>query len=577
MTARNTQYTTVGRMRVLFASGIDGFCHRYGVLHWAEELAAQDVASTTRAHSDPRLAADLAVHDVLVLYRVPDGAWVRHLLARARALGRATVFAADDLIFDPALTDPPPVRRMDAAERRLWRDGVERYHRTLLACDAVLATSEPLAAAGRAAGRRVYLHRCSLAERELAIGAAAAITVRRAARDRTHRAGSTQPAVRLGYFSGTATHDEDFASIASVLRTLLAQHPTLTLVVAGPVRLDPALAAFTARIERQPLVAWPELPARLAGVDVNLAPLVWRDPFVAAKGAVKYLEAAAVGVPTVASPTEAFRHAIRDGETGLLAADTASWEAALTNLLEDAPRRLRLGAAARADVVGRFAAAAQGRELHAILADVVERMARPSTPADRAVPVAPRSADTLTDAEHRVDASVADEVALARRFPGEVARAAREPNAFPDLTLPAAATTAPLGDGVLLAQRFRARLPGLTRVDVHTVTYGLPLDHVLEFCLRRTDGSLVGDTRVPAALAPDRDWLALELAPEADSADRMYVLELRAHGTGTRNALSFGTTTVPHEDGEYHLGGTVGAGSLALRTFALGAAGAHPA
>ncbi len=559
-------------MRVLFASGIDGFCHRYGVLHWAEELATQDVTSTARAHSDPRLAADLAVHDVLVLYRVPDGAWVHHLLARARALGRATVFAVDDLIFDPALTDPPPVRRMDAAERRLWQDGVERYRRTLLACDAVLATSEPLAAAARAAGRPVYLHRCGLAERELALGAAA-ITARRAARDRA----SAQPAVRLGYFSGTATHDEDFASIASVLRTLLEQRPTLTLAVAGPVTLDPALAAFAARIERQPLVAWPELPARLAAVDVNLAPLVWRDPFVAAKGAVKYLEAAAVGVPTVASPTEAFRHAIRDGETGLLATDTASWEAALTGLLEDGPRRLHLGAAARTDVVARFAPAAQGRELRAILADVVERGARESARAAPAAPVAPRSADAHTDAEHRMGASVEDEVALARRFPAEVARAAREPNAFPDLMCSAAATTAPLGDGVLLAQRFRARRPGLTRVDVHTVTYGLPLDHVLELRLRRTDGSLVGDARVPAALAPDRDWLALELVPEADSANRTYVLELRAHGTGTRNALSFGATTVPHEDGEYHLGGTTGMGSLALRTFALGAAGAHPA
>src|SRR5437870_116455 len=94
------------RMRVLFASGIDGFCHRYAVLHWAEQLVTQGIASTVRAHTDPRLAADLATHDVLVLYRVPDGVWVRHLLARARTLGRASVFAVDDLIVDPAVADP---------------------------------------------------------------------------------------------------------------------------------------------------------------------------------------------------------------------------------------------------------------------------------------------------------------------------------------------------------------------------------------------------------------------------------------------------------------------------------------
>ena len=39
LTTGDLRDTTVGRMRVLFASGIDGFCHRYAVLHWAEQLA----------------------------------------------------------------------------------------------------------------------------------------------------------------------------------------------------------------------------------------------------------------------------------------------------------------------------------------------------------------------------------------------------------------------------------------------------------------------------------------------------------------------------------------------------------
>jgi hypothetical protein len=306
-----------------------------------------------------------------------------------------------------------------------------------------------------------------------------------------------------------------------------------------------------------PLVPWPALPARVAAVDVNLAPLAWHDPFVVAKGAVKYLEAAAVGIPTVASPTDAFRDAIRDGATGLLAADAASWDAALTSLITDAPRRLRLGAAAHADVATRFAPAEQGRELRAILADVV------AAPAARDRAAAARA--TLAELD--------DEVALARRFPGEVARAAREPNALPDVSLAPTAVSPPLADGVILEQRFRLARPGLARVDVHTVTYGLPLDHVLELRLRRADGALVSAASVPAALAPDRDWLALEFAPEQSSADRVYVLELRARGTGSRNALSFGATTAPHEHGAYLLDGAAGAGSLALRTFAADDAG----
>ncbi len=542
-------------MRVLFASGIDGFCHRYAVLHWAEQLATQAVPSTVRAHTDPRLAADLATHDVLVLYRVPDGAWARHLLARARALGRATVFAVDDLIFDPAVADPPPVRGMDAAERRLWHDGVVRYRRTLDACDAFLTTTAPLAAAGRQIGKPTYLHRCGLAARELALGAAA-----RGDRAGTDRA-PTRREVRLGYFSGTATHDEDFATIAAVLRRLVERDPSLTVVLAGPVTLDPALAAVSHRVERLPLEPWTELPARIASVDVNLAPLAWRDPFVAAKGAVKYLEAAAVGVPTVASPTEAFRDAIRDGENGLLAADDDDWIRALTALADDAALRVRLGAAARADVAMRFAPATQGRALRAILEEIAA-VTRPGS--------------SRADGERRdvaADETPAAEVALARRFRGEVARAARAPNALPDAALEAATVTPPLADGVVLEQRFRVRRPGLTRVDMHTVTYGLPLEHDLELRLRRADGSLAAAATIPAAVAPDRDWLALELEAEADSADRVYALELRAHGTGPQNALAFGATTAAGDDGPYSLGDRGGPGSLALRTFAIDSAG----
>jgi len=546
LTGRDTHVHNHRRMRVLFASGIDGFCHRYATLHWAEQLATQGIGSTIRAHTDPRLVADLDTHDVLVLFRTPDGAFVRHLLAAARARRCATVFAVDDLIVDPALPLPPPVRDASAEEQRLWTEGVTRYRGTLRQCDAFLATTAPLGAVGAALDKPTYVHYCGLAARELHVGGAA-------------RAGTPHRRdVRFGYFSGTATHDEDLRTIAHLLRALLERHPSLTLTIVGPVTLDLELASFASRIERLPLVLWPVLAERMAAVDVNLVPLAWQAPFVAAKGAVKYLEAAAVGVPTVASPTEAFRDAIHDGTNGLLADTPAAWETALSSVIADPARRLRLGAAARADVETRFAPAAQGAPLRAFLADVVARVG----PARRA------TATTMP--------GVDDEIDLARRFPGEVGRAAREPAALPDLSTRAADVSPPLADGVVLAQRFRAARPGLTRVDVHTVTYGLPLDHVLELRLRRDDGSMVGSTTLPAALTPDRDWVSLDVAPEESSEGRAYVLELRASGTGVRNALSFGVAP-PDEDEPYRLGDTRGGGALGLRTFAADTLGEVPA
>lgn len=525
-------------MRVLMASGIDGFCHRYGPLHWAAQLATQGIASTVWAHTDPRLAADLESHDLLVLYRVPDGGWIRHLLGRAAALGRPAVFAVDDLIVAPELADPPPLRRRSAAERRLWHDGIRRYRRTLEASDALLATTGPIAAVGRELGLPTALHRQGVSAAELALGAAA----------RAARPAGAAARPRLGYFSGTATHDDDLGAIAAPLAAVLARHPDVELLVAGPVTLPAALVPHAERVVRCGLVGWTELPDLIATCVASLAPLEWRDPFVAAKGAVKFLEAAAVSVPVIASPTDAFCDAVRDGVTGWIAADDAAWEHALDTVLAHPERAAHVGTTARADVAMRFAPAAQGRPLAAFLSTVVAGLRRARGTALGRVARAERE--------------------LVAMHPGEVARAAREPAARPDLRAAAGAgVSPPLGDDRVFAQRFTCRRAGLFRVDVHTVTYGLALDHRLEATVRHAGGDAVATRELWAGVAPDRDWLAIDLPAEADSAGRDYVLELRARGTGERNALSFTRAATPTELAPLAIDGVAGTEAIALRTF----------
>ena len=542
-------------MRVLFASGIDGFCHRYAVLHWAEQLATQGIPNTVRAHSDPRLVADLVNHELLVLYRVPWSTWIAHLAERARAHGRAVVFAVDDLIIDSEIRDAPPTRRMSPAERRLWNDGVTRYRRTLLEADAALVTSMPLVEVVRSAGKPAYLHRAGLAAGELALAASAARERGRASDYQARTNG--RESVRLGYFSGTPTHDDDFATIAPTLAALMRSTHGVELVIGGALAIDPSLGDLAHRITRLPLVPWPELPALIADTDVALAPLEWQHPFVAAKGAIKYLEAAAVGVPTVASPTEAFRYAIEPGTNGLLAADAGEWRQTLVSVVHDPALRQRLGSAAYADVRCRFGPDRQALELARSFEEIVRMHARPAI-VDAAEPL--------------------DELALVRAFPGEVARRAREPHGLPGCAITELdAITPPLADGVTLSQSFVATYDGLTRVDVHSITYGLALDHVLTVRVQDDDGTTVADRTIPAGLAPDRDWIAVEFPPQARSAGRRYRIELEAHGTGPRNALSFACTEHAAATEPYAIGGQVAHASLGLRTFAAEPAGVNDA
>jgi glycosyltransferase involved in cell wall biosynthesis len=122
------------------------------------------------------------------------------------------------------------------------------------------------------------------------------------------------------------------------------------------------LEPFRERIELRPRVPLAQLFGELVRGDINLCPLELGNPFCESKSAVRWLAAAAVAVPSVASPTAPLREAIRDGETGILATDLPDWERALEQLVADPACRVRLGHAAREDALARFGFGPWSRE-----------------------------------------------------------------------------------------------------------------------------------------------------------------------------------------------------------------------
>ncbi|MDR3067881.1 MAG: glycosyltransferase, partial [Cellulomonas sp.] len=188
--------------------------------------------------------------------------------------------------------------------------------------------------------------------------------------------------LRIGYFSGTTTHDADWALVAPVVADLVRRRGDVELWLGGPVTLGPDFDGLDHAVHRLPMMDWTRLPARLRQMDVNLAPLVPDSVFNEAKSAIKWLEAALVATPTVASPTEPFREAIDDGVTGILAGPQ-DWGPALERLLDDPAARARTGTRARRAALLGWAPAAQGHAYRAILRDALERRltapARPSS------------------------------------------------------------------------------------------------------------------------------------------------------------------------------------------------------
>ena len=150
----------------------------------------------------------------------------------------------------------------------------------------------------------------------------------------------------LGYFSGwPKAHESDLAVALPAVRRALDALPGARLRIVGHFERSALPVDLRERVEIAPFVPYERLFAEIARVDINLAPLV-DNPHRRAKSAVKFLEAALVGVPTVASNLEPYR-LIDHGRTGMLAANEEEWYAGIMALATDPLRRRAIGDAAR--------------------------------------------------------------------------------------------------------------------------------------------------------------------------------------------------------------------------------------
>ncbi len=348
---------------VLFVCGIEGAPLRYRARLPAEALTLLGIRSEVRHYRDPDLLALVSQVDVAVFYRVPATVQVLELIDALHGAGVPCAFDVDDLIFDPDIRDEiPALRLLPPDEAALWLQGIERYRTTLEACDAYIG-STPMLVERAAELTGLPSHRF-----DNGVGLALA----RAA-DRELRRPRAAGPLRVGYLSGTTTHDEDWFFVEPAVIEVLDRHPEVELWLGGHLPESPALARFGSRVVRLPFTPWLELAAVLRDLDVNLSPLAPGSRFNEAKSAIKWLEAALTATPTVASPTEPFRQAMAEPGSGYLAEDHEAWVAAIDALLCDPALRARVGAVARRRALLEWAPALQGQRYAAILDDVVRR------------------------------------------------------------------------------------------------------------------------------------------------------------------------------------------------------------
>lgn len=353
-----------GQRRIAyFAENVHSSTFRYRAANMAEVLNAAVAEGDVQTSAACFFSSDLhhtasIVHnaDGLVISRARYDAGLAELVRQFKAQGKRVWFDMDDWVFDTRAIDliiQTLGQEPDDEVLDYWYGVVGRMAQALRLCDGVITTNAyladklrqfvdvPVSIAPNFINQEQLRVSMPLYQRKLAAGFPQG--------DR----------IKLGYFSGSASHNLDFALIVPALEAVMAADPRVELVLVGHVDMAAACGShssltqhFASRITQHGFTDYLTLQQLIAGVDFNLVPLQSND-FTHCKSELKYFDAAVVGTLSIASPTFAYAQAIRHGENGYLAADD-QWEAVIRQAIAARSSYPVLAVAAYQDVQRRF-------------------------------------------------------------------------------------------------------------------------------------------------------------------------------------------------------------------------------
>ncbi len=332
--------------QILLISGGAGDSARYRTAHVAEEFRERGFLAEATIQDHPGLLAAIERFQVFILHRTLITPEFALIVDRMKQLKRTIVFETDDLVYDPQfLQHMDYYQQMNAFEKKLYQHGVGAELLADAYVQVATTTTSFLAEKLRERGKQVFVVPNKLSKKDLAW-----------AKDALQSKTCTQESgtIKIGYLSGTPSHNKDFATISDALLRIFETYPQVRLVLAGPLDVQDALSRFSDRIERLPFVSRQHLFKNIASLDINLAPLEVGNPFCEAKSELKWFEAGIVEVPTVAAATQTFREAILDGENGFVAQNEEEWYDKLSQLIVNTELRKNMGQKVRETVLARY-------------------------------------------------------------------------------------------------------------------------------------------------------------------------------------------------------------------------------
>lgn len=289
----------------------------------------------------------------ITFFRAPFWGAYRALAEQARARGTKIVFDVDDLVFDE---EQIPVidgyRHLSESDKAGYVQGVRGYRDFVLFADFCTAPTKFLAAQMASLGKKAFRVRNTLGAFEIANFSGI----------RPKRSGDK---FVIGYYSGSRTHQADFKQAGDALVRLMEKDSSVVFRLVGDFDLGeyPDLLRWCdtqksrPRVTRLGLFPHSEMLRDQLECDLIIAPLEVGNPFCESKSELKFFEASLAGIPIIASPTETFRLATKNGRYGRLADTPDEWLQKFRDAINERDRLVFEGNRARDYVIEEYSPA----------------------------------------------------------------------------------------------------------------------------------------------------------------------------------------------------------------------------
>ncbi len=332
----------------------------FNVANLINEHVAGVSASWFWESDGDRLYAIAKEADLVVVGRAPYTERLAQFIGLARRFGARIMFDVDDYVFDASMV-PELMRTLDVPSEGVhgeklvswWFAYTSRLRHTAGLADEIVVTNDYLAErATEVIGKPVRVIPNFMGTDQLAYSSQLVAAREASGPKRTDE-------IHLGYFSGTPTHNRDFALMAGALARILEQDDRVRLRVVGFLEQgDELFEKVKDQIELIPLTNYLDLQRLIAETEVNLAPLQ-NNRFTNCKSELKYFDAGIVGIPTLASPTFTMSRAIEQGVNGFIVRNH-EWDEYLNRIVAEYDTTGRqLGAAALAHCAATYTPMAQ--------------------------------------------------------------------------------------------------------------------------------------------------------------------------------------------------------------------------